>query len=615
MLKEKLKQTNSLEVFSGIGILLFVVGCPFFLSNRYYSMTLAKTLFFFGSSVFFAIGCLILRRRLKPRVRIPLIRKNRTELYFLLFLAFAVVSCIFAMDPVDAFIGGKGRNMGLMMFLFIFLAYIFVSRFGQFQTPVAVIFGASIVVINVIAFLQFCRLDPFGLYEGTKQNVRTGFMTLLGNKDVYYSYLSMALPFSLYLIFEAKALWEKIFWYAVGFSGFIGILVCNSEGGYLCVAVSVLFFLLVKCRDRQSLLVFLRIVMLWFLACLLISCLQFNFDRSKIRIETLTQICISPFFYCVGLPVSVALYVLLLKKDPPQALCAVLRKAVLIAAAAGLAIAAGLLIYFSFINRTASLGRFLSFFRITDGSWGSGRGDIWKNLCTIYGEFPLFRKLFGAGEESIAALMEKYLPEVVANDPTYLDNAHNEYLHYLLTHGLLGLIAYVLFAVSAVKRGFKEGGRYQRAAALGAVCYLVQASVNLLQALTTPMFFVFLALTQTKDIAVPKKVKANAADGAPSDAAAGESLPGPEAAPTISVELSAEAPPVTPSEEAAPAEEGPVEETPVEEGSVEASSVEEASDETATFEEEPVEEPPVEERPLEEGPVENGSVEAAQVAP
>ena len=111
--------------------------------------------------------------------------------------------------------------------------------------------------------------------------------------------------------------------------------------------------------------------------------------------------------------------------------------------------------------------------------------------------------------------MNRYLPEAVAANEKILDNAHNEYLQYLVTHGLLGLIAYVLFVVSAVKRGFKEGGRYQRAAALAACCYLVQASYNLMQAITTPMFFVFLALMQTHDIAVPKKVRAGAVAGDP----------------------------------------------------------------------------------------------------
>ena len=565
MLKEKLKNVSSLDVFSGIGILLFLVGCPYFLSDRYYSMTLAKTLFFIGCSAFFFLGCLILRRALKKRVRIPLIRKNRTELYFLLFIGLAVVSCALAEDPMDAFAGGKGRNMGLMMFLFIWFAYVAVSRFGQFRTPVAVIFGASLVGVDLIAFLQFCRLDPFGLYAGTKEIVRTSFMTLLGNKDVYYSYLSLALPFALYLIFEAQSLREKIFWYAVSWTGFIGVLVCNSEGGYVCLAVSFLFFLLAKCKDKANLLTFLRIVMLFMTACALISLLRSNFAKGNIREELLTKLFISPIFWGVGLPVSVGLYVLLLKKEPPERFFAVMKKAVVIAVAVAAAVLIGLFVYFTFINTTVRIKRWAVFFRFGSASWGSGRSTIWKNMIEIYGRLPVVNQLFGAGEESIAALMNRYLPEAVAANEKILDNAHNEYLQYLVTHGLLGLIAYVLFVVSAVKRGFKEGGRYQRAAALAACCYLVQASYNLMQAITTPMFFVFLALMQTHDIAVPKKVRAGAVAGDPAaEATPAEDAPAEASPGAASDGISPEEVPAAETSEPEP----PVTETPAEETSV-----------------------------------------------
>ena len=541
MLKQTIKKWSSLDVFSWIGILLFIVGCPFFLRNRYFSMTLAKTLFFYGASVFFAVGCLIQRRALRRRIRIPLIRKNRTELYFLLFIALAVISCVLAVSPGDAITGASGRNMGLLMFLCIFLAYVFVSRFGQFKTPVAVVFGVSVFIMNLIAFLQFCRLDPFHLYEGTKDSVKTGFMSLLGNKDVYYSYLSMATPFSLYLIFEAQELWEKIFWYAVGFSCFIGVIVCNCEGGYICLAASFLFFLLAKCGDNAQLRTFLRILMLFFGAGLLISLMKNNFRKGFIQEDLMTRLLIRPVVCGPALAAVTALYAVLLKKELPQKSFPVLKKAVAIALAVCLVLFAAAFVYFSFINQTADIGKFSRLLRFDD-HWGTGRGKIWRQMASIFARQPLWRKLFGAGQESVAALVDQYFHEDAAANPKVLDNAHNEYLHYLLTQGVLGLAAYLLFVVSALRRGFKEGGRYQRAAALGAVCYLAQATFNLLQALTTPMFFVFLALTQTMDLEVPPKTSAAPVENVPeapayeTDAAqepqAGENAAGAEPAET-----------------------------------------------------------------------------------
>ncbi len=545
MLKQTIRKWSSLDVLSGIGILLFIVGCPYFLRDRYFSMTLAKTFFFYGSSALFAVVCLIERRALRKRVKIPLIRKNRTELYFLLFIALAFVSCVLAVSPGDAITGATGRNMGMLMFLCIFLAYVFVSRFGQFKTPVAVVFGVSVFVMNLIAFLQFCRLDPFGLYEGTKDSVKTGFMSLLGNKDVYYSYLSMATPFALYLIFEAQELWEKIFWYAVGFSCFIGIIVCNCEGGYLCLAASFLFFLLAKCGDNAQLRTVLRIFMLFFAAGLLISLLKFNFKKGHILEDLMTRLLIRPLVCGPALAVTTGLYAVLLKKELPAKGFPILKKVVAVVLAVCIVLFAAAFVYFTFINPTVDIGKFSRLLRFDD-SWGSGRGEIWRQMATIFARQPLLRKLFGAGQESVAALVNRYFPAEASASAKVLDNAHNEYLHYLVTHGLLGLAAYLLFAVSALRRGFKEGGRYQRAAALGAVCYMVQAAFNLLQALTTPMFFVFLALTQTRDLEVPPKTAAGPdqnALAAPADDADAAGLPqaGENAAGTQTAETAADA--------------------------------------------------------------------------
>ena len=512
--KEKLRDCSPLDIVSGVGLLLYLCAYPYFLKNRYFGMTLAKTFFFYGITAAFALACLITRRALKDRVSFKR-ERTPTDLFFAAFLALAVVSCAAGENPLSSLGGGDGRYMGLITFLFIGLAYLFVSRYGQFKTWVAVVFGVSLAAMTVISFLQFCRVDVFHLYEGTRKAVKIGFMSMLGNKDVYYSYLSLAVPFAMYLTFEAVSLREKIFWYAVDFFGFVGIVICNCSGGYICLLVSILFFLLVKCDDKVRLLVLLRILMLIFAAGLLVSLLKSNLKAGGIRQDVITRLFITPWL-CGGLLVLfTGVYAVVLRKTLKPRFFVVLKKTVVIAALVGAAVLAAVFVYFSWINKTVKIGALSQLLRFDGNKWGSGRGYIWSRLVTIYHEFPFYRKLIGAGEESIAFLMDQRFPEEVESKTVVFDNAHNEYLQYLVTHGLLGLTAYLLFAVSAIRRGFREGGRCQRAAALGAVCYMAQAFFNITQGLTTPLFFVFLALTQTRDIALlPKERK----DAAPVDA-------------------------------------------------------------------------------------------------
>ena len=498
-LKKEIRSLHPVDVVLGIGLLLYLVAYPFYVRTGYFSMTAAKNLFFYAATGVFAVTCLIVRRSMKERLPFPLVRKNRTELYFLVFIGFAVLSCVLAESPLDALAGDTGRYMGLLTFLFIWVAYIFVSRFGRLKGPVLWLFGVSIIAMNVIAFLQFIGLDPFGLYVGTKASVKSSFMSMLGNKDVFYYYLALAVPFSMYLTFDAESKYERGFWYAVVFCGFVGSIACDCDGAFICLIISFLYFFFTRCRDREGMLLYLRHVLLLIAAGLLLSFLKGRLNEMKVNSTVVMDYIVTPYFCGPALAVFIVLYLLVLKKETSPRFYTVLRKTVKYILLTGAVCMAGAIVFFTFIDKETALGPFSHLLRLTR-NWGNCRGYIWSRLFKIYWKkFPFYRKVIGSGEETVSLLMNRYFSEEMERIGKNFDNAHNEYLQYLVTHGILGLAAYVLFAVSAVKRGFREGGRYQRAAALAAVCCLAQASVNIIQALTTPLLFVFLAMTQTED--------------------------------------------------------------------------------------------------------------------
>ena len=108
----------------------------------------------------------------------------------------------------------------------------------------------------------------------------------------------------------------------------------------------------------------------------------------------------------------------------------------------------------------------------------------------------LLVKLFGFGPDLLKKpLADAYGAEIAAYCNLSFNNAHNEYIQYLLTHGALGLTAYLTFAVGACASLFRRARKSAAAACLlaGALAYLLHAAVNVNQPITTPLLFLFLS--------------------------------------------------------------------------------------------------------------------------
>ena len=127
-------------------------------------------------------------------------------------------------------------------------------------------------------------------------------------------------------------------------------------------------------------------------------------------------------------------------------------------------------------------------------SWGTDRGAEWMSFWQMFREASLPRKLIGSGA---GALAEWDRAHRLFSDAV-TDSAHNEYLHYLLTGGVFGLLSYLALLVLALRKALRNPSPTRTALALGCASYAVQAAVNIAQPFTTPLFFVLLALVFTE---------------------------------------------------------------------------------------------------------------------
>ena len=115
-----------------------------------------------------------------------------------------------------------------------------------------------------------------------------------------------------------------------------------------------------------------------------------------------------------------------------------------------------LCVWATWIEPTKELNNFLQYFRL-DNSWGSNRGYAWHWAILMFINGSLKMKLFGSGPDTAYLMyLSNYKNEMEVNLPYYFKSPHNEYLNYLVTVGIVGLIAYMAIVISAVWKSFSR---------------------------------------------------------------------------------------------------------------------------------------------------------------
>lgn len=132
-----------------------------------------------------------------------------------------------------------------------------------------------------------------------------------------------------------------------------------------------------------------------------------------------------------------------------------------------------------------------------DDMAGSHRVAIWRYSLKLFGDYPLLGSGLGtfklAFNDTYAAQYHEAIGKV-----TTLDSAHNEYLHTLVTTGILGFAAYmgmlITQLVRAVKYMFKNPNIM--ICFFAAFAFAVQMFFNVSIVHITPYFFLMLGMTE-----------------------------------------------------------------------------------------------------------------------
>lgn len=130
-------------------------------------------------------------------------------------------------------------------------------------------------------------------------------------------------------------------------------------------------------------------------------------------------------------------------------------------------------------------------------NWGTHRGHNWGILMRHFSEFPLWKKLIGSGPETygiVTRVFDYY--EMKDTFGEIYDSAHNEYLQYLFTTGIIGLVSYLGWLSSGVFNIFTKvkHSPWAKACAFAVIAYGFQAFVNITVPIVVPVFLLMLAM-------------------------------------------------------------------------------------------------------------------------
>lgn len=480
------------QIVARVAVFALLTGIPLFMTNKYFNITISKFLFFAAITTLSFVLCLFLKGE-KQTGESSRPHKSMDIAVFG-FLGASLFSVLFSEYRVEAFLGSAGRSMGFCFVLLLAGLYYMVSRNYIVHEGAMLGYFAVFLIVAFLAFLQFFGVNIFGLYDGVTQQTIDNYYSTIGNINVVSSYICLCVPFIMYAFCFTTRIWKRCMLFVLCFFGFCFLVIANSDSGYLgiCAAFWMLGIFLTRKRKYFHKLLFLGSAFLF--STRFVCFLSRTFETKEL----------SPLAILLGesdiiLIIAVALLVLgilLINVRISRPVMGFIKTLFIVVPIVLVLVLVGVIVYYSVYDTKTDLGELKNYLRFND-SWATGRGQIWRMTMESYSDFPIIRKLFGCGPDTLVLVLKDRFGEEMLKRGALADNAHNEFMNYLVNHGIVGLGFYISIVAVALRNCYlkRENGMLYKGLFLVIFSYLCQSVVNISQPLTTPFFFVLVFIS------------------------------------------------------------------------------------------------------------------------
>ena len=420
--------------------------------------------------------------------------------FVLSFMLISILSAAFAPDKSNVLWGYPGWYMGLVTMLSFGWLYFLISRFFIGKKEVIYLLAAAItgaVLAASFGILNRCGFDIFGMYQATfgpedgspyspGAIARNVFISTVGHRGWYSTYLIVILPVPLYLFWKGEHPLVRIIG---GIAGFI-LATAASASGAMAVLLGlggiILAFLFFSFQSKKLLLRYLELQLLVFVSLqtmhLLMLCfpdhpISYGDDPTQKLIESRVNTIFTLLQAVILAVVLILVFISDRRKKAGKAQgmddsdrCRRILGILRIVIFGSFILLAGGIIAYVVLNSFGRLPeRFLSDNRLLklDEHFEGSRWMFWSFVISCFEDicktYPICRFL-GVGPNCTYVLftgdrmeeMRQVAQASIGNADAVLANAHNEWLTLFIDEGIFGGIAYlgIFFSViiSCIRR-------------------------------------------------------------------------------------------------------------------------------------------------------------------
>lgn len=510
-MKYTVKEKTNSTVQGIMGIFAFVMMCvfPVVYHNYYFDILETKYQFYCVAAIsmmVIIIGyCLcngtLLELFVDTQIKKIINGLSVSDWAIILFCFANIMSWVLCTDyRWEAFWGTSGRYNGVFLIIIYTLVYFFVSRCFVFKKWYLDAFLLVGILVCIFGISDYFQMDLLGFKVNMMEEQKRSYVSTFGNINSYTAYVSLLVSASMILFIEEQNVKKMFFYYGTFIISMIALVMGTSDNAYLALGALLGLSPLYLFKTKQGFSRYWAALAGVFLSVISVKYINVIFADKVLGVWGVYNL-ISDFRYLpliiVGLYLVSLLSGMLISGGKTEkklriisyTWCGFLFILVLLVMYA---------IYDANVNGNIERYEAVRKYIIINDDWGSGRGYIWSRAVYLFSNvFSFSQKLFGYGSDTYLLLMMQHYPPV---DNIVIDSAHNEYLHFLITTGLVGMLSYIVFIGSSVIEMAKNAvGRPEVVAVMFAViAYAAQATVNINLPIVMPIVLQLLAMGLSK---------------------------------------------------------------------------------------------------------------------